>query len=167
MAHHAHARVELTRSVSKPISRASARGPRRKPALPTWFMLVICALRPARFSMMLPRFSLGISTNSFSIGSSNCHWVFFPKHFRARHQELHGLRGASARREWRSAFRRVRSRQKLSGPRLRHAQRDVRADFLHEPVPDVPRGDELAVLAGERPSFTANSIWIVGGSIGM
>ncbi len=29
-------------------------------------------------------------------------------------------------------------------------KRDVRADFLHEPVPDVARGDEFAVLSGER-----------------
>ena len=34
--------------------------------------------------------------------------------------------------------------------RLRDAQRDVGADFLDQPVPDVARGDELAVLAGER-----------------
>ena len=29
-------------------------------------------------------------------------------------------------------------------------KRDVGADFLLQPLPDVPRGDELAVLAGER-----------------
>src|SRR5665213_818360 len=34
--------------------------------------------------------------------------------------------------------------------RLRDAKGDVRADFLHEPVPDMARGDELAVLTGER-----------------
>ena len=33
---------------------------------------------------------------------------------------------------------------------LRDAQRDVGADFLHQPLPDVARGDELAVLPGER-----------------
>ena len=34
--------------------------------------------------------------------------------------------------------------------RLRDAQGDVRADFLDQPFPDMTRGDELAVLAGER-----------------
>src|ERR1022692_4198264 len=34
--------------------------------------------------------------------------------------------------------------------RLRDAQGDVGADFLHQPVPDVAGSDELAVLAGER-----------------
>src|ERR1039458_9161685 len=33
---------------------------------------------------------------------------------------------------------------------LLDAQRDVRADFLLQPLPNVPRSDELAVLAGER-----------------
>jgi hypothetical protein len=31
----------------------------------------------------------------------------------------------------------------------------------------MARRDELAVLPASGPSFTANSIWIVGGSIGM
>src|SRR5208283_3736490 len=33
---------------------------------------------------------------------------------------------------------------------LRDAEGDVGADFLHETVPDVAGGDELAVLPGER-----------------
>src|SRR6202012_2884772 len=30
------------------------------------------------------------------------------------------------------------------------AERDVRADFFHQAIPNVTRGDELAVLTGER-----------------
>ena len=33
---------------------------------------------------------------------------------------------------------------------LLDAQGDVGADFLDQPFPDMPRGDEFAVLAGQR-----------------
>ena len=114
-------------------------------------MLVISPLRPARFSMTSPMASLGISRNSFSIGSSRLpsvvlaindfgardqHFVAFAAHLLDQNGDLHFAAAADV-----ENIRRV---------GLRDAQGDVGADFLDQPLPDMPRGDELAVLPGQR-----------------
>ena len=143
--------VELTRSVSKPIRPRIGTSASTDTWLPTWFMFVICALRPERFSMIAAEvFARNFDEQLFNRLQQVAVGVFFPKHFRARHQNFVAFAAHLLDENGDLHFAASADGEHLRVARLRDAQRDVRADFLHQPVPDVARGDELAVLAGER-----------------
>ena len=84
--------------------------------------------------------------------------VFLPQHFGARDQHFVAFAAHLLDEDGNLHFAASAHGEDFRVAGLRDAQGDVRADFLHEAIPDVPRGDEFAVLPASGPSFTANSI---------
>ena len=76
--------------------------------------------------------------------------VFLPEHFGARDEHFVTFAAHLLDENGDLHFAASADGENLRVAGLRDAQGDVGADFLHEPVPDMARGDELAVLAGER-----------------
>ena len=76
--------------------------------------------------------------------------AFFPKHLGTRHQDFMAFAAHLLDENRNLHFAASAHCENFRVAGLFDAQCDVRANFFHQAIPDVARGDELAILTGER-----------------